>query len=42
MRKIIKSAEPNEWKKYRLTPNVNYQATPELRISQDFNDLTSI
>jgi hypothetical protein len=33
MIRIIKSKEPNEWLKYRKTPGVSYQATPELRKS---------
>ncbi len=33
MRRITKNAEPTEWTEYRLTPNVDYGAIPELRQS---------
>lgn len=33
MRKIDKNPEPKEWIEYRLTPGVDYKATPELRKS---------
>lgn len=33
MRKIVKNPEPKEWVEYRLTPDVDYNAIPELRES---------